>query len=150
MRDNRTPLVATAYDIPSLMGVALPRDLIGNEAATSCSEISTVPRGYGPSMAVQGAELFAGASMHATEIGVWDEASALRVGVGVNRKARDDSRGWRGEGDPFTSSGCHNTSRTWRRNSGSSSRKSTPWCASDTSPGIGMWPPPISPASKMV
>jgi hypothetical protein len=25
-----------------------------------------------------------------------------------------------------------------------------PWCASDTSPGIGTWPPPISPASEIV
>jgi hypothetical protein len=49
-----------------------------------------------------------------------------------------------------SSSGWRNTSRTWRRNSGSSSRKSTPWWASDTSPGIGTWPPPISPASEMV
>jgi hypothetical protein len=49
-----------------------------------------------------------------------------------------------------SSSGYRNTSRTWRRNSGSSSRKSTPWWASDTSPGIGTWPPPISPASEMV
>jgi hypothetical protein len=24
-----------------------------------------------------------------------------------------------------------------------------PWCASDTSPGIGTWPPPIRPASEM-
>src|SRR6266850_496067 len=24
------------------------------------------------------------------------------------------------------------------------------WCASETSPGIGTWPPPISPASEMV
>jgi hypothetical protein len=33
---------------------------------------------------------------------------------------------------------------------GQSSRKSTPLWASDTSPGIGTWPPPISPASEMV
>jgi hypothetical protein len=24
------------------------------------------------------------------------------------------------------------------------------WCASDTSPGMGMWPPPIQPTSAMV
>src|SRR5262245_28758982 len=39
---------------------------------------------------------------------------------------------------------------TWRRHSGHSSKKSTPWWASDTSPGIGTWPLPISPASEMV
>jgi hypothetical protein len=49
-----------------------------------------------------------------------------------------------------SSSGWRKTSRTWRRNSGNSSRQSTPWWASDTSPGIGTWPPPISPASEMV
>ncbi|RJX18442.1 MAG: recombinase family protein [Desulforudis sp.] len=48
------------------------------------------------------------------------------------------SRGWR------------ITSRTFLRNSGSSSRKSTPLWARDTSPGLGMWPPPIRPASEMV
>jgi hypothetical protein len=47
-------------------------------------------------------------------------------------------------------SGCRSTSSTWRRNSGSSSRKSTPLWASDTSPGIGTWPPPISPTSEIV
>ena len=40
--------------------------------------------------------------------------------------------------------------KTWRRHAGRASRKRTPWCASDTSPGIGTWPPPISPASEMV
>src|SRR5215218_5705359 len=39
-----------------------------------------------------------------------------------------------------SSSGWRKTSRTWRRNSGNSSRKSTPWWASDTSPSIGPWP----------
>jgi hypothetical protein len=38
------------------------------------------------------------------------------------------------------SSGWRNTSSTWRRNSGSSSRKRIPWCASDTSPGRGTSP----------
>jgi hypothetical protein len=42
------------------------------------------------------------------------------------------------------------TSSTGRRNSGSSSKNSMPWYANDTSPGIGTWPPPISPASEMV
>jgi hypothetical protein len=49
-----------------------------------------------------------------------------------------------------SSSGWRKTSRTWRRNSGSSSKKSTSLSASETSPGIGMWPPPISPISEMV
>src|SRR5882724_13170554 len=49
-----------------------------------------------------------------------------------------------------SSSGWRKTSRTWRRNSGNSSKKSTPLWASDTSPGIGTWPPLISPASDMV
>jgi hypothetical protein len=25
-----------------------------------------------------------------------------------------------------------------------------PWCASDTSPGMGRWPPPITPITEMV
>jgi hypothetical protein len=48
------------------------------------------------------------------------------------------SRGWR------------KTSRSWPLNSGSASRNRTPWWASDPSPGIGTWPPPIKPTSKMV
>jgi hypothetical protein len=43
------------------------------------------------------------------------------------------SRGWR------------STSRTWGRKSGSSSKKRIPWCASDTSPGIGTWASPDEP-----
>lgn len=46
--------------------------------------------------------------------------------------------------------GWRKTSGTWRRNSGRSSRKRTPWWASDTSPGIGTWPPPISPTPEIV
>ena len=48
------------------------------------------------------------------------------------------SRGWR------------STSRVERLNSGSSSRKRTPWWARLTSPGRGVVPPPMSPASEMV
>ena len=48
------------------------------------------------------------------------------------------SRGWR------------STSRVERRNSGSSSRKRTPWWARLTSPGRGMVPPPMRPTSEMV
>jgi hypothetical protein len=46
--------------------------------------------------------------------------------------------------------GWRKTSRTWRRNSGNASRKSTPLWASDTSPGIGTWHPPIRPTSAIV
>jgi len=48
------------------------------------------------------------------------------------------SRGWR------------RTSRTFFLNSGSSSRKSTPLWERLTSPGLGICPPPMSPASEMV
>ena len=44
----------------------------------------------------------------------------------------------------FSSSGWRSTSSTLRPNSGSSSRNSTPLWASDTSPGMGDCPPPIS------
>ena len=49
-----------------------------------------------------------------------------------------------------SSSGWRKTSRTLRRNSGASSRKSTPLWANETSPGLGIVPPPTSPASEMV
>lgn len=48
------------------------------------------------------------------------------------------------------SSGCRRVSRAARRNSGNSSRKRTPLCARDTSPGVMLAPPPISPTSEMV
>ena len=44
------------------------------------------------------------------------------------------SRGWR------------RASRASRENSGNSSRKSTPRWAKETSPGLGMAPPPMRPA----
>jgi len=47
-----------------------------------------------------------------------------------------------------SSNGWRSTSSTSRLNSGSSSRKSTPWCARLTSPGLGIEPPPIRPASE--
>ncbi len=50
---------------------------------------------------------------------------------------------------PF-SSGCLSTSMTFRLNSGSSSKKSTPLCERETSPGLGTWPPPISAMSDIV
>jgi hypothetical protein len=34
--------------------------------------------------------------------------------------------------------------------SGLGTSKSTPWCARDTSPGSGTWPPPISPTAELV
>ena len=49
-----------------------------------------------------------------------------------------------------SSKGCRITSSTLRGNSGSSSRNKTPLCESETSPGRGMMPPPISPASEIV
>ena len=42
------------------------------------------------------------------------------------------------------SSGSRSTSRTRRSHSGNSSRNSTPWCASEISPGRGSLPPPTS------
>jgi hypothetical protein len=50
---------------------------------------------------------------------------------------------------PF-SGGWRRPSRPWRRHAGRASRKWTLWCAGDTSPGIGTWPPPIRPASGMM
>jgi hypothetical protein len=50
----------------------------------------------------------------------------------------------------LSSSGWRGPSSTWRVHSGSSSNKSAPWCARDTSPGIGTWPPPIRPTSERV
>ena len=44
------------------------------------------------------------------------------------------------------SSGWRRASSTLGRNSGSSSRKRTPRCASETSPGRGLEPPPTSAA----
>jgi len=49
-----------------------------------------------------------------------------------------------------SSNGWRNTSSTFRRNSGSSSRNRTPPCARLTSPGRGDDPPPIRPASLTV
>src|SRR5881227_610395 len=49
-----------------------------------------------------------------------------------------------------SSIGWRSTSSTFLRNSGSSSRNSTPPCARLTSPGRGYEPPPIRPASEIV
>jgi len=49
-----------------------------------------------------------------------------------------------------SSNGWRRTSKTRRLNSGSSSRNSTPRWARLTSPGRGMFPPPMSPASEIV
>ena len=49
-----------------------------------------------------------------------------------------------------SSSGCRRTSRTRRSNSGISSRKSTPWCASEISPGRGIVPPPTNATLEIV
>jgi hypothetical protein len=49
-----------------------------------------------------------------------------------------------------SSSGCLSTSSVRRLNSGSSSKKSTPLCANEISPGIGIDRPPMRPASEIV
>jgi hypothetical protein len=49
-----------------------------------------------------------------------------------------------------SSNGCRSTSSTCRLHSGSSSRQRTPWWARGPSPGMGIWPRPISPTSAMV
>ena len=63
----------------------------------------------------------------------YDSVPATRAMV-----TRPSSRGWR------------STSRVSCRNSGSSSRNSTPRWARDTSPGRGTVPPPARPAAEMV
>jgi hypothetical protein len=50
----------------------------------------------------------------------------------------------------LSSRGWCSTSRTWRRSSGSSSRRSTLWWASEISPGKGTKPPPNKPALVMM
>jgi hypothetical protein len=50
----------------------------------------------------------------------------------------------------LSSSGCIRTSRTVLLNSGSSSRKRTPLCESDISPGCGNVPPPTRATSVIV
>ena len=49
-----------------------------------------------------------------------------------------------------SSSGWRSISSTWRGNSSSSSRNSTPLCASEISPGRTVGPPPTSPADDTV
>jgi hypothetical protein len=49
-----------------------------------------------------------------------------------------------------SSSGWHRPSSPWRRHAGRSSKKSLPWGTRDPSPGLGIWPPPISPTSERV
>ena len=49
-----------------------------------------------------------------------------------------------------SSSGWRSTSRTCFLNSGSSSRNRTPLWARETSPGLGVVPPPMRPMSEMV
>lgn len=48
------------------------------------------------------------------------------------------------------SSGWRKTSRLWRWHSGRSSTNRMPWCARDTSAGMGSWSPPFKPTSEMV
>ena len=49
-----------------------------------------------------------------------------------------------------SSSGCLKTSKTRLLNSGSSSKKRTPLCASEISPGFGLAPPPTRATSEIV
>jgi hypothetical protein len=49
----------------------------------------------------------------------------------------------------LSSNGCRSPASPCRRHSGRASRQRTPWWARDTSPGLGTWPPPISPPSAM-
>jgi hypothetical protein len=49
-----------------------------------------------------------------------------------------------------SSRGDWSTSSPYRVHAGRASRQSTPCCASDTSPGRGTAPPPMSPTSEMV
>ena len=49
-----------------------------------------------------------------------------------------------------SSRGCLNASRVLRENSGNSSKKRIPLCASDISPGFGEPPPPRSPAVEIL
>ncbi len=49
-----------------------------------------------------------------------------------------------------SSTGCLKSSSTRLLNSGSSSRNKTPWWARLISPGLGIRPPPINPASEIV
>ena len=49
-----------------------------------------------------------------------------------------------------SSSGWRRHSIAVRENSGSSSKNSTPLCASDTSPGRGVTPPPANPCGEML
>jgi hypothetical protein len=49
-----------------------------------------------------------------------------------------------------SSSGWRQTARTWRVHLGRSSNHRRPWCASDTSPGMGRGPAPITPTAELV
>jgi hypothetical protein len=65
--------------------------------------------------------------------------------------ARSDQRRPRDRrGGMLFSRGWGRTSRTWRQSFVSSSRQSTPWCARDPSPGLGMCPLPIHPTAEIV
>ncbi len=79
-----------------------------------------------------------------------------RIGRGWQRPQTGSWRGRSRSNAPWprsrsrSSSGCRRPSSTSRRNSVSSSRKSTPLWASDTSPGWGLVPPPINAADEVV
>ncbi len=50
----------------------------------------------------------------------------------------------------LSSKGCRITSNTALLNSGSSSKNSTPLCAKEISPGLGIPPPPTKATSEIV
>ena len=48
-----------------------------------------------------------------------------------------------------SSSGWRQTARAWRVHAGRSSNDRILWCAREICPGMGRWPPPITPAAEM-
>ena len=63
----------------------------------------------------------------------------------MTRREHDGGSLGAGDGDGAGFKGlAEEASRTWRENSGSSSRKRMPLWARETSPGRGMVPPPMT------
>ena len=82
------------------------------------------------------------------------ETRAVRmVGDGIETGFERANTLWRRARTMVTirsSCGCRRLSSAERGYSSSSSRNSTPLWARDTSPGFGVFPPPINPTSEMV
>ena len=83
---------------------------------------------------------------------VAEVAAGAGVHGGDEHEARGeaDRHGGARDGDGAVLEGLAQDFEDVRGNSGSSSRKSTPLWARETSPGRGMLPPPMRPASEMV